>query len=59
MFGCKQRERNIYECNLRVGGEGSPKDLFQDKESRQMDFSRRTEKVTEVKVMKQFGERKG
>ena len=24
-----------------------------------MDFSRQTEKVTEVKVMKQFGERKG
>ena len=38
---------------------GSPKDLFQDKESTQMDFLRQTEKVTEVKVMKQFGERKG
>ena len=47
-------DRKKYECNL---GE-SHKDLFQVKGSRQMNISRQTEEVTEVKMMKYFGERK-
>lgn len=53
-FGCKWIERNMSV----ILGE-SHKDLFQVKGSRQMNISRQTEEVTEVKMMKYFGERKG